>query len=288
MLERVEHENGVVTYESPLLRGLGVVHGFSTRLGGISRPPYDSLNLGPLVKGEGDANTSISENYRRLRRALGLERRPRAEARQVHGWAVWHVHGRPVRLEDAPRADAMVTGDPSRMLTIRTADCVPVLLAGRDGEVVGAIHAGWRGVVGGVVGQTVEAMRTRLGAEVEVEGGEVVAAIGPCISAEHFEVGPEVVEAFESAGLGEARVVVAGEARARLDLRSAVRLQLLRAGVAGRCIDMSDRCTYRDAGEFFSHRRDVTHGGAMNTGRMAAVIAAGAGPGKDSTGADVG
>lgn len=273
MLERTEHEGGVVTYQSPLLREWGIVHGFSTRLGGVSPEPYASLNLGPLVKGVGDANTSISENYRRLRRALGLERRPRAEVRQVHGWDVWLVEGRPVRLEDAPRADALVTADATRMLTIRTADCVPVLLASRDGRAVGAVHAGWRGVVAGVVEATVRAMRERLG----VDAAELLGTIGPCIGGEAFEVGPEVVAAFDAAGLKEAKVPDGEDGKPRLDLRAAVRLQLLRAGMAAELIDTTDRCTYRDAEAFFSHRRDVTHHGRRDTGRMAAVIVARAG-----------
>lgn len=252
-LVRIEHDRGVVTYQSPRLRDRGVVHGFATRLGGVSRGPYAWLNLGPLTKdGGGDDNTSIAENYRRLRRALGVERLPRVECRQVHGGEVWRVGPDLVKPGDAPCADALVCAEPGRLLVIRTADCVPVLLAGA-GEVA-AVHAGWRGVLAGVVPRAVAAM-----------AGPVVAAIGPCIGLEHFEVGEEVAAAFEAAGLGEA-VVRDRWPRAHVDLALAVEGQLRRAGVTE--IDVTDRCTFRDAGEFFSHRRD-----AGRTGRMAAVIA---------------
>lgn len=254
-LERVEHPGGIVTYQSPRLRAAGVVHAFTTRLGGVSTGPYASLNLGPLAKGSGgDFNTSIAENYRRLRRAMGVERLPRVECRQVHGGEVWHPRKDLVKPADAPCADAIVCDTPGRLLVIRTADCVPVLLASRDGRQTSAIHAGWRGVVADVAPNAVRAM-----------SGDVIAAIGPCIGVDHFEVGEEVAQAFDAAGLGDA-VVRSPGTRPHIDLVRAVTVQLQRCGVAE--IDATDRCTYRDAAEFFSHRRD-----AGVTGRMAAVIA---------------
>src|SRR5690606_3859673 len=103
------------------------------------------------------ANMSISENFRRLRAAVGLQRVMRYELRQVHGAAVWgDLPEKPPRPDDAPRADAMVTDHPGRMLTVRTADCVAALLY--DGRRIAALHAGWRGVVAGVVGATVAGM----------------------------------------------------------------------------------------------------------------------------------
>lgn len=273
MLERVEHENGVVTYQSPLLGAAGVAHAFSTRIGGVSPPPYGTLNLGVLEKDPAtDGNTNIAENFRRLRRALGVERHVRAQVRQVHGKEVWSPpppppEGRPVRLKDAPCADAMVTDRPGNLLVIRTADCVPVLLASRDGAVVAAVHAGWRGVVAGVIPQTLRALQTRHGLVPQ----DLIAAIGPCISAEHFEVGPDVGQAFAAAGLMNA--VEQRGPKPHVDLQEAVDEQLRHAGFAIEAIDRNDRCTYRDEAEFYSHRRDVTHRGGRDTGRMAAVIA---------------
>ena len=323
MLERVAHGNGVVTYRSALLGG--VVHGFTTRLGGVSGGDYATLNLGTLAKGvSGDENTSVAANFRKLRAALGVERWARAEVRQVHGAEVAVAGEEVVRPGDSPCADAIVTATPGRLLVIRTADCVPVLLAGvgwggpagPGGPVVAAVHAGWRGVVADVVAAAVAVMVGRFG--VDVAG--LSAAVGPCISREWFEVGPEVAEAMAAAGLGEAVASVpsppgkgwpllrpgegaspnpasakgtvnpaapspgsktrhplpGGEGsqidRAHVDLAAAVALQLTRAGLERGRIDVTDRCTYRDEAEFFSHRRDVTHRGRPGTGRMAAVI----------------
>ena len=278
MLERITHPNGVVTYQSPMLRELGVRHGFSTRIGGISRGAYATLNLGSLAKGPAtDDNTLVAENFRRFRKAVGLERVMRVTVRQVHGCEVWRP---PPEVESAkhkaaPEADAMISDDPQQMLTIRTADCVPILLASKDGRMVGAVHAGWRGIVAGVIEATVKVMHGKAGA--------LTAAIGPCIGRDHFEVGPEVVEAFERAGLADPHVgdVVIADGtydRPHIDLVEAAWVALTRAGVRRERIDHpapGGVCTYRDEQDFYSHRRDVTHRGGAVTGRMAAVIAAG-------------
>lgn len=262
-LERHEHENGLVTYQSAGLRRLGVRHGFSTRIGGVSSGPYASLNLGYLTKGEApDDNTNVAENFRRLRAALGLERVMRVQVRQSHGCAVWVPPGEPTRLADSPAADGMVSDDPRQMLVVRMADCPTVLLAGAGGGVVGAVHAGWRGLVAGVLGEAVRTFGERFGVGAE----ELTAAIGPCISVERYEVGAEVAEAFREAGLGTAVDEGMGE-KPHVDLTRAAVLQLAGLGVAAGAIEACDRCTYRDEEEFFSYRRS-----AGGTGHMAAVI----------------
>lgn len=264
MILRCEHDNGVVTYESELLSAAGVRHAFSTRVGGVSRPPYDSLNLGYLTKDTcPDGNTAMAENFRRLRAAIGLERRFRVQVGQVHGAGVYVPPHRPQRMRDIPPADAIVSDVAGSMPTIRTADCVPILVSRRDGRVVAAIHAGWRGIIAGVIPATIGTMLARFGIPAE----QAIAAIGPCIGVHCFEVGPEVSGAFEQAGLSVAVARRLGP-KPHIDLAAAAALQLRRSGVRADSIDRSDRCTHRDAAEFFSHRRD--HG---RTGRMAAVIA---------------
>ena len=212
---------------------------------------------GAGLAADGDLREIDAARALELLRALGLGEGRLVTLRQVHGDRVVRVQA------DAPAAgtagDALVTGERGHALCVRVADCVPVLLARADGRRVAAVHAGWRGLVAGVVPRAVEA----LGA------GELWAAIGPCLSARRFEVGPEVAAAFESAGLGRA-VLRAPGARAHVDLRLAARAQLEQAGVAR--IDCSDRCTWDDA-ELFSHRRDVTHGGHARAGHQAALIA---------------
>lgn len=269
ILRRHEHANGVVTYRSDRLREVGVRHAFSTRIGGLSEGPFASLNLGYLTKDDApDDNTSVAENFRRLRRAIGCERDIRVQARQVHGNRVWTPPAEPLRLRETPEADAIASDRPGTMLTIRVADCVPILMSSRDGKAVAAVHAGWRGIVAGVLPAAVRAMEERFGAD----PASIIAAIGPCISAEHFEVGPEVADAFRESDLAEV-IDEQPDTRPHIDLSAAAALQLQRSGVLPDRIDSSDRCTYRDAGEFFSHRRD-----RGRTGRMAAVIAPGAKP----------
>ncbi len=266
MLERIEHFNGVVTYRSPLLRDLGVPHGFSTRIGGLSEGAYATLNLGSLAKGDAtDANALVAENFRRLRDALQLQRKMRVAVRQVHGASVWQPPVTPMRFDDCPQADALVTDQAIHMLTIRTADCVPVLLASPDGRCVGAVHAGWRGVVANVVPTAV----VKLSQVADISPRDLTAAIGPAISLQHFEIGPEVVEAFENAQLAGC-VTTDGFPKPHIDLQRAVRTQLLNMDLDDTRIDGNALCTFEMEDEFFSYRRD-----GDPTGRMAAVIAVG-------------
>ena len=189
---------------------------------------------------------------------LGLLGRPEAKLvglRQVHGDLVR-------RAEDTVplpplEGDALVSERRDRALAVRAADCVPVLLASPDGGTVAAVHAGWRGLVAGVLPRAAESMA---GA-----GGVAVAAIGPCLSLERFEVGPEVAAAFDAADLADTVLRRPGR-RPHVDLRRAARLQLARAGASH--VDVSDRCTWNDREDFYSYRRD---GGLR--GRLAALIA---------------
>ena len=249
----------VVVYVSPLLARLGVPHGFSTRLGGVSEAPFDSMNLGnPSGCAVQDSNSHIEENYRRLQRAIGAGERRRCWVHQVHGAGVVDADGE--RYEPGEKGDAIVSGDASKILSVRTADCVPILLAGAGGAVVAAVHAGWRGVVAEVLPATIAAMRER-------GAGDVAAAIGPCIGFDSFEVGGEVLAEFESQFRGAAPIRRDDGGKGRVDLRRACQIQLEAAGVLADWIDVSDRCTFRDHEEFFSHRRDQGI-----TGRMAALI----------------
>ena len=245
MLERFESPDGLIGYRSSELAALGVPHAFTTRVAGGGR----ELDVGPL----GDV---LARRLRRLAGALDSARP--VDLRQVHGASVWEVD------EELPvadvRADALVTERADRLLLVRTADCIPLLLAREDGRRVAAIHAGWRGLAAGVIPHALDALGP----------GDWVGAIGPCVSRPHFEVGPEVRAAFEAADLSEAVHPDRGS-RAHVDLRSAAAIQLERAGV--RRIDRTDRCTYEHAAEFYSYRRDVTHGGRPRTGRLAALIA---------------
>ena len=263
MLYRHAGDDGVVTYRSPLLDAAGVPHACSTRIGGVSPSPFDSMNLGnPSGCATQDPSDHLDENYRRLQRAIGCEGRQRCWAHQVHGGDVLSVsRGEP--FENNQRADALVSDDPARVVAIRVADCVPILLATADGRCVAAVHAGWRGVIAGAA---VAALRGMTGGG---DASNILAAIGPCIGFEAFEVGPEVIGAFVKRFGERAPVRVRSDGKGHVNLREAVRLQLVDAGVSRDRIDTTDRCTFRDKEEFFSHRRE---NGV--TGRMAALVGA--------------
>jgi len=245
------------TERSPLLRPRifgdvpSVTAGMSTRHGGVSAPPYDTLNLGRHV---GDASSSVEENRRRFCAALQTDPAWLATAGQVHGSTV--------RVIDAPRhepfCDALVTTTPGLLLAIAVADCAPVLLADPQHNVVGACHAGWRGTIRRVAADTVATM-TDCGAE----SAQIRAYVGPCLSRKAFEVGPEVAARFDDAVV--ARPV--GADRPHVDLKAALRRQLNEAGVSDDAIEVSAHCTLQETDEFFSHRAS---GG--DTGRMFGAI----------------
>jgi hypothetical protein len=259
MIKRKELDRGVVVYVSTLLSELGVKHAFSTRLGGVSAAPFDSMNLGnPNGCEIQDESDHIAANYRILQDAIGFSNGERVWVHQVHGKTILRASAG-VPFDRSAKADAIVSHDPRRILSIRVADCVPVLLAGDGGRIVAAVHAGWRGVVAGVVPEALGAMN--------VDARSSVAAIGPSISGANFEVGPEVIATFKET-MGDCAPVSEGNnGKGHVDLRAAIARQLIEAGLSEGQIDITDRCTFRDREEFFSHRRD--HG---TTGRMAALI----------------
>ncbi len=263
MLQRHVHDNGVVTYQAESLRDLGVPHAFSTRIGGVSEGRFATLNLGELTKEEApDDNANVAENFRRFRSAIGTVRHFRIAARQVHGASVWVTPPRPVKARETPEADAILSDVSRGLVVVRTADCVPVLLASPDGTVVAAVHAGWRGIVAGVVPATLRALRERFA----TPPSTLTAAIGPSISADAFEVGEEVRGAFDRLALSEA--VHPTPNKPHVDLRHAIARQLQRAGVEPGAVESTDRCTYHDEAEFYSYRRD-----GRPTGSMAGAIA---------------
>jgi len=231
------------------LDGAGVA--FSTRLGGVSEPPFDSLNLGLLTD---DAAEAVGENRRRLANVLGFEPEQVAYARQVHGTRliehpiefrgsfVGSDRTREPRNE-IPEADGHVMREPGLAALVFTADCLPVAVAGPKG--VAMLHAGWRGLAGGILAG---------GADVV---GATSAAIGPGIGPCCYEVGDEVLDAFSDLGEGVA------EGR-MLDLPEVARRQLARAGVER--VESAGLCTSCEAELFFSHRRD-----AGRTGRQGGV-----------------
>jgi len=225
-------------------------HGFTMRAGGVSQPPFDSLNLGFKW---GDDPASVTENHRRLLAASGAERMLRAS--QVHGVDVLRVGQADAAETVAKReADGLCSDEPGLGLSIHVADCTPILLACERTGACAALHAGWRGTVAGMARAGVAALAASFGCRSQ----ELVAALGPCIGVCCFEVGSEV-EAEFVARVPEAwsrQVFVRQPGRkTRIDLRAWQRLELLAAGLADENIDVSSDCTLCDpAHRFFSFR----------------------------------
>jgi polyphenol oxidase len=244
------------------LLGAGVVAAFTGRAGGGSAPPYDTLNLGLRV---GDDLRRVLANRRRVATVLGLAGRPWALARQVHGAEVLRVTagglgaGPPEAKPPLGDADGLVTADPGVVLAVLTADCVPVLLADPAAGVVGAVHAGWRGLAAGVVEAGVAAM-----AELGADPGSCVGLVGPAAGGCCYEVGADVREAVGSGH--PAALATTRDGRPALDPAAGAAQALERAGVGQ--VRLARECTIDLAGRFFSHRRD--HG---RTGRQAGLIA---------------
>ncbi len=252
MFERLRAPDGLVIQRSPLLASLAVPHLFTTRSG----PGGVELDLAGLGAGE-------HPHEGRFLAELGLDASARLVcARQVHGADVYAVG--PNLGPGVPEADALVSDDPARAVLVFSADCVPILAASVDGACVAALHAGWRGLLAGVIESGIETLRHRVG-----PGVAIVAAIGPCISRARFEVGPEVADAFRAAELALAVHETPG-ARPHVDVRAAALALLARAGVPR--VEVDPRCTWEDP-ELFSYRRDVTHGALQRTGRLAAIVA---------------
>jgi len=236
---------------SGLLSHPGLVHGFSTRRGGLSSGAFTSLNLSLR---SGDDPETVRRNRRRLARSLGLERL--AFADQVHGAEVLRVEGEEAALAalgPVGEGDALVTDRPGVGLVAQTADCTPVLLFDPVRRNVAAVHAGWRGVVAGIVGRTIHVLSTGFGSR----AGDLLCVIGPAISRAHYRVGPEVLDAFEGA-LRELPEEWVGardaEGGAGLDVPEAVRSQLVEAGLSPHRIERIPACTFSDP-RFFSCRR---------------------------------
>jgi YfiH family protein len=256
-------------------------------MGGVSVAPYASLNLGDHV---GDSVAAVAENRRHLRAEAGLPAEP-MWLTQVHGTRVVDLDAEvdfdaAADLDAAPKlnpparepfgpADAAFTRRRGRVCAILTADCLPLLLVADSGDLVAAVHAGWRGLAGGVIEATVRALRTAPTSRVDptsrtapalgVAPERLMAWLGPAIGPKHFEVGAEVREALLKDDLGaDGAFVPNARGRFMADLGELVRRRLAALGV--RRVYGGDQCTYANPDRYFSHRRDGV------TGRQATLI----------------
>ena len=262
MFEAIESRPGVTFWRSSLLHERAVPHAFTTRPHNIRSAPdlQDWIRLSgwpdtpapPTAPPVPPAPTG-SDNHAALRVHM---------ARQVHGHAV----SRPgLRLREA---DAVVVDQPGRVAAVRTADCVPILLATRDGHAVAAVHAGWRGLdptaSPGVIAQAVDALVQTAGLRMAQPARGLLAAIGPCIAGRNYPVGPEVADRFRTP---HPRAVDDTPTPPHLDCRTVAQQQLRAAGLDPQHIDTLDACTF-DHPAFYSYRRE-----GAGVGHQAALIA---------------
>jgi len=231
----------------------------STRVGGVSKPPFDSLNFGLNA---GDESADVMQNRALLRSTLPSEP---IWLKQIHGVTVSTPAMRKSSGIDPFEADASVTNIPNEVLAVLTADCMPVLFASKAGDVIGAAHAGWRGLSGGVLENTIEAMCTL---SPNLTPQDISAWMGPAIGPTAFEVGEDVLQAFSSlsqSALSQAFTPIIGRPGKYLaNLYILARDRLSSLGLTQ--IAGGGFCTFTDQDRFFSYRRDKA------TGRFASLI----------------
>lgn len=245
-------------------RALGALprirHGFFGRRGGVSTGVFASLNMS---ESGGDKLNHVAQNRQQATEQLGFPVDNLATLKQVHSTAVIAITSPPDPAERI-EADAMVSNLPGLVMGILTADCSPVLLADAEAGVIGAFHAGWKGALGGIAYGTVMGM-VALGAD----PGRIVAAIGPTISFDNYEVGPEfAADVLRRHRDAANRIGTPTGDREHFDLPGFVFDQLYGAGVG--LVEDLKLCTYAEPKRFFSHRYATHHG--TTTGRQMALI----------------
>lgn len=249
------------------LKKPGLIHAVSTRFGGVSKAPYDSLNLALHV---GDEAADVIENRKLFCRAVGVSFSGLTTPEQVHGDKIFRVTEKDagrgsLSYDDSIKGtDALMTNVRGISLMLCYADCTPLLFFDPVNMVIAAAHGGWKGTYLGIAGKTLMAMQESYGSRPE----NVITAIGPAIGPSCYEVGEEVAEKFRTAYPEDAsEILVKDGEKIHLDLWAANRMQLLHAGIREENIDSAETCTQHNAEVFYSYR---AAGGT--TGRIAALI----------------
>lgn len=224
----------------------------STRLGGFSTAPYNSLNLGVSTQ---DDRSVVNRNRELFFGSLGIKMEQLAFTRQIHSANIIHVQN-PGGYD---ASDALITNEKNLFLTVTAADCTPVLIFDQKKQACAAVHAGWRGTAAQIVALTLEKMKDAF----HTEGKDCFAFIGACISHKHFEVGAEVAEHFDK----NHKTFNEEKNKFYVDLKQANFQQLLNFGVPANQVEVSEFCTVEHNEKFFSWRKE----NAL-TGRMMAVI----------------
>lgn len=250
--------------EAPALKrfSMHVRHGFFGRRGGVSTGVYKSLNCG---FGSADDPAKVRENRNRVCQALGAPLEKLASPRQVHS-AIAVITDKAYEPNERPECDALVTKRPGLLLGVLAADCAPIVICDPHNGVISAIHAGWKGAVGGVIEAAVEAM-TQIGGD----PSKMAAGIGPCLSQSSFEVGPDLVDAvLDKTPWAETLFEPGAGDRQFFDLKRYCAGRLARMGVAHVDALTDDTLTQQDA--YFSHRHSVKSGERDCGRNMSAIV----------------
>lgn len=227
-----------------------VSHCFTTKLGGVSKGPYESMNL---RLSSGDSCDNILKNYQIIADELKMDYKSFVLSKQVHKTDVVKVTNKHkgnglIRENEFLSADSLVTNEKGIPLCTFYADCVPIFLLDTKKEVLALVHSGWRGTVNNISGKTVKFMTDNF----DSDPSDIIAAIGPSVRQENFEVGFEVSDEFINAGYSE--FIDNSQVKPHIDLQGVVKHQLIKSGVKESAITDSELCTVKNSDIFFSHR----------------------------------
>ncbi|NWF38731.1 peptidoglycan editing factor PgeF [Mariprofundus sp. NF] len=241
---------------SELFNQFGITAVFTQRTGGFSPPPFGSFNFG---SGLGDAEANIDSNLNHLVKIAGLNSLPH-QVIQVHGSESYRCSG-PGQMH-RHEADILISQQPGTALAVRTADCLPILLADPQNGIIAAVHAGWRGTAARVVCRAVDEM-IKLGVTAE----NIIASLGPCIGPCCFKIGRDTADLLASSSAG-AESCISDGIEPNADIQAINRLQLLQRGLNEQRIETFSACTACDSEHYYSYRRD-----GKSSGRHLGVVA---------------
>lgn len=260
----INEKNGVVYLTFPKLAAAGVRHGFSTRIGGVSKGYLGTMNLSFT---RGDREENVRENFRRIADAIGFREEQLVFSAQVHETKIRKVtaanRGEGITKETAPGIDGLATDEADVPLYTSYADCVPLLFYDPQKKVVAMAHSGWRGTAARIGAKMVHFMEKEYGSRAE----NIIAAVGPSICRKCYEVSEDVAQAFREAFRPEQFPLLfdeKGQGKYQLDLWEANRIILTEAGILPEHLDVTDLCTCCNHDKLFSHR--ASHGKRGNMG----------------------
>ena len=256
-----KEKNGIIYYEFEHLAKTGLVnHCFSSRVGGVSKPPYTSMNLAYHM---GDTRLDVDKNFQLISEAIGFDHEKIKMTRQIHQTGIQTINNETGQITED--IDGLVTTISGPVLTTYYADCVPLLFLDPVKRVIANSHAGWRGTVHNMAGKTIHEMVNQFSCQPQ----DILVGVAPSISVRHFEVEKEVVRAFEEKlPLAMPHIHQKSEHKWHIDLPQINNELLIQAGILEKHIERSNLCTFEDEVHFYSHRRE-----GRARGNMAAMIA---------------